>query len=154
AVVDWLNKWEHKPDVVHVHDYHAGLVPFMMQNCFAYRSLAGISTTLTIHNAQYQGWMDWDKSSYLPGYDSWQWGKLDWNNTINPLASGVKCAHKVTTVSNTYMEELRFNSNGLESLFEFEKGKCTGILNGIDDAVWDPSTDPLITNNYSIEDAA
>ncbi len=151
AVVDWLSKWQHKPDVVHVHDYHAGLVPFMMQNCFAYRHLAGIPTVLTIHNAQYQGWMGWNKSNYLPAYDSWQWGKLDWENNINPLASAVKCAHRVTTVSYSYLDEMRHEANGLEKLFEYERGKCSGILNGIDDKVWDPAADTYIDTNYSVK---
>jgi starch synthase len=152
AVVDWLSKWEHKPAVVHVHDYHAGLVPFMMQNCFAYKHLSSIPTVLTIHNAQYQGWMGWDKQHYLPAYDSWQWGKLDWEDTINPLASGIKCALRVTTVSPSYMEELKYDANGLENLFEYEKGKCVGILNGIDNDVWDPLTDTYILDNFSYKD--
>ena len=154
AVVDWLSHWEHQPDVIHVHDHHSALIPFMMQNCFAYRHLAAIPTVLTIHNGQYQGWMSWDKSNYLPGWDSWQWGKLDWNKMINPLACGVKCAQRVTTVSPSYMEELMYNANGLERLFDFERGKCTGILNGIDNEVWDPKTDTYIMDNFSVEDAA
>jgi starch synthase len=152
AVVDWISQWQHRPGLVHVHDYHAGLVPFMMQNCFAYKHLATIPTVLTIHNAQYQGWMGWDKQHYLPAYDSWQWGKLDWENTINPLACGIKCALRVTTVSPSYMEELKYDANGLENLFEYEKGKCVGILNGIDNDVWDPSTDTYILDNYSYSD--
>jgi starch synthase len=154
AVVDWLAQWQHHPGVVHVHDHHAGLIPFMMQNCYKYRHLAGIPTVLTIHNAQYQGWMGWDKSHYLPEYDPWQWGKLDWANNINPLASAVKCALKVTTVSQSYLEEMRTNANGLENLFEYEKGKCTGILNGIDAAVWDPEMDTYLAENFSLENAA
>ena len=154
AVLDWLSKWEHRPEVVHVHDHHTGLIPFMMQNCLAYRHLATIPTVLTIHNAQYQGWMSWDKSNYLPAWDSWQWGKLDWNKMINPLAAAIKCANRVTTVSPSYMEELRYSANGLENLFDYEQGKCQGILNGIDTVVWDPSHDPTITDNFSVEDAA
>ncbi len=152
AVVDWISRWNHHPGVVHVHDHHSALVPFMMQNCFAYRHLASVPTVLTIHNAQYQGWMGWDKQNYIPAYDTWQWGKLDWNNTINPLASGIKCALKVTTVSPSYMDELKHNANGLEALFEYEKGKCTGILNGIDNQVWDPQTDTYILDNFSVKD--
>ncbi len=152
AVVDWLNNWKHRPGIVHVHDHHSALIPFMMQNCLAYRNLAGIPTVLTIHNAQYQGWMDWSKNNYIPAYDSWQWGKLDWNKLINPLASGIKCAVKVTTVSPSYMNELKYDANGLESLFEYEKGKCVGILNGIDNAVWNPETDTYILDNYSVKD--
>jgi starch synthase len=148
AVVDWMSCWNHRPDVVHVHDYHAGLVPFMMQHCLAYRHLAGIPTVLTVHNAQYQGWMDWSKSVYLPEWDTWQWGKLDWNNSINPLASAVKTTRAVTTVSGSYMEELRYSANGLEKLFEYERGKCHGILNGIDTVTWNPATDPFIPEHY------
>lgn len=153
AVVDWLSHWQHRPDVVHVHDHHAALVPFMMQNCIAYRHLAALPTVLTIHNAQYQGWMGWDKQHYLPAYDTWQWGKLDWDKTINPLACGVKCANRVSTVSPSYMEELSVNANGLEKLFQYERGKCVGILNGIDNAVWNPETDTYIIDNYSVKDA-
>ena len=153
AVVDWMSKWEHQPGVVHVHDHHTALIPFMMQNCFSYRHLASIPTVLTIHNAQYQGWMSWDKSNYIPAWDNWQWGKLDWDKAINPLAAGIKCASRVTTVSPSYMEELKYDANGLEKLFEYEQGKCQGILNGIDTSVWDPNHDIYITDHYGIEDA-
>ncbi len=151
AFVNWLSHWEHKPDVVHVHDYHAGLVPFMMKYTRAYApKLFSVPTVLTIHNAQYQGWMGWNRSTLLPDFDSWKRGMLEWNNTINPLASAVKCADKVTTVSWSYLDELRYNSNGLEALFEYEKGKCVGILNGIDADVWNPSTDKFIPKQYNI----
>ena len=154
AVVDWLATWATKPDVVHVHDYHAGLIPFMMQHCYAYRHLADIPTVLTIHNAQYQGWMNWDKASYLPAWNSQQWGKLDWQNRINPLACAVKCANSVTTVSYSYLDEMRSSANGLENLFEYERGKCTGILNGIDDVVWNPATDTYIDDKFNSKTAA
>ena len=152
AVVDWIANWEHRPDTVHVHDHHTALIPFMMRYCYAYRHLSSVPTVLTIHNGQYQGWMSWDKSYYLPAWDTWQWGLLDWSNMINPLASGVKCADRVTTVSPSYMEELTQNANGLEQLFVMEKVKCTGILNGIDTVVWNPETDTYILDNFSLKD--
>ena len=58
----------------------------------------------------------------------------------------------MTTVSWSYLEELRENSNGLEALFEYEKGKCVGILNGIDTLVWNPATDTYIKDHYTAED--
>ncbi len=152
AVVDWINQWEHKPDVIHVHDHHTALIPFMMQQCHAYNRLSKVPTVLTIHNGQYQGWMSWDKSAYIPAWDTWHWGLLDWSNTINPLACGVKCADRVTTVSPSYMEELTESANGLEQLFRMERAKCTGILNGIDTVVWNPETDTYILDNYSLKD--
>ncbi len=151
ALVNWMNNWEHQPDVVHCHDHHTGLLPFMMRYCYDYRKLAGIPTILTIHNAQYQGWMGWEQSRLIPRWDLWKRGMLDWNGSINPLASGIKCADKVTTVSWSYMDELRVNSNGLEKLFEYERGKCVGILNGIDNEVWDSGTDRYIPYQFTVQ---
>ena len=150
AVLDWIAAWKHRPDLIHVHDHHAGLIPFMLKYCYRFIHLQNIPTVLTIHNAQYQGWMGWDKSHYISAWDNWKTGLLEWQNTINPLASAVKCAWKVTTVSWSYLEELRYSANGLEALFEYEKGKCLGILNGIDTGVWDPSTDHYIANHYTL----
>lgn len=152
AVVDWMNKWNHQPDVIHCHDHHTGLIPFMVKYCFEFRQrLANIPTVFTVHNGQYQGWIGWDKYYLLPSFDSWKWGMLDWNNTINPMASAVKCAWKVTTVSHSYLDELKQTANGLENLFQYEAGKSSGILNGIDTHVWDPETDSMIIKNYSKE---
>jgi len=152
AALDWVTAWQHHPDIIHVHDHHTALIPFMVTNCFKYFPLRHIPTVLTIHNAEYQGWMAWDKSTYIPPWDMWNWGKLDWNGTINPLASGVKSATKVTTVSPNYLEELRQMSNGLEALFEYERGKCVGILNGIDSYTWDPRRDTYLDHHYGIDD--
>lgn len=148
AVCDWLSNWQHKPDVLHCHDHHTGLIPFMLKHCFAFKHMAGVPTVFTIHNGQYQGQFGWDKWYTLPAYDSYAWGDLDWNKSINPLASAVKCAWRVTTVSPSYLEEMRYQAAGIEALIEYERGKCVGILNGIDADVWDPAKDSMIVKNY------
>jgi starch synthase len=148
AVVNWLTHWTEQPSVVHCHDHQAGLIPFMMKHCYDYQKLQYVKTVLTIHNAQYQGAMGWDKSILIPRWDLWKKGLLEWNNCINPLATAIKCADKVTTVSATYMHQLKLQSNGLESLFELEWAKCAGILNGIDNDLWNPATDPMIPFHY------
>src|SRR4028118_2206710 len=56
AVVDWLSSWKHMPDIIHVHDHHTALIPFMLKYCYQYQNLQNIPTVITIHNAQYQGW--------------------------------------------------------------------------------------------------
>jgi starch synthase len=150
AALTWMKSWEHRPDVVHCHDYHTGLTPFIMRYAYDFQVLSGIKTIFTIHNAQYQGWMTWDKSRYIPRWDLWKRGMLEWANNINPLASAVKCCDRVTTVSQSYLEELKFQSNGLEKLFEYERGKCVGILNGIDNEVWNPATDNYLQHHFSI----
>ena len=149
AVCDWLTKWQHKPHVLHCHDHHTGLIPFMVKYCYEFApSLAAVPTVFTIHNAEYQGWIGWDRSYLIPHFDPWKGGMLEWNNTINSLASAVKCAWKVTTVSPSYMDELKWDANGLENLFNYEMGKSVGILNGIDAEVWDPLSDNFIHKNY------
>ena len=152
AVVNWLCSWAQQPDIVHCHDHQAGLVPFMMKHCYDYQKLQNIKTVLTIHNAQYHGAMGWDKSILIPRWDLWKRGLLEWNGSINPLATAIKCADKITTVSPTYMHELKVHSNGLESLFENEQAKCVGILNGIDVELWNPATDSMVPYHYNIKD--
>jgi starch synthase len=151
AVLSWINSWSFLPNVIHVHDHHTALIPFMVKHCYGFGKLSGIPTVLTIHNAEYQGSFGWDKTNYIPQWDSWKRGMLEWNGAINPLASGVKCAWKVTTVSNTYLNEMRYMSNGMEAVFEYEKGKSTGIINGIDYAVWDPEHDKYLSDHYNIQ---
>jgi len=155
SVMDWVCHWTHRPDVIHVHDHHTGLIPFFMRYAYPFRDkLQGVPSVFTIHNAQYQGWIDWQHRDWLPPYDEWKSGLIEWAGQINPLAAAVKSAWKVTTVSYSYLEELRHSANGMEKLFEYERGKCSGILNGIDAVVWDPSTDPLLVKSYGIDQLA
>ncbi len=148
AVLDWMNTWKHHPDIVHCHDHHTGLVPFMMAHAFRFNSLRDIPTVFTIHNAQYQGQFGWDRLYTLPGFDLWKSGLLDWGGCINSMAAAIKCAWGVTTVSPSYMEELKNAALGLEGLLRAESSKCRGILNGIDADTWDPNSDPLIDRHY------
>jgi starch synthase len=148
AVCDWISKWAYKPDIIHCHDHHTGLIPFFIKYAYAFNHLASVPTVFTIHNAQYQGQFGWDKYYLLPPYDTYKWGLLDWDHNINPLAAAVKCAWKVTTVSPSYLDELRHSANGVENLMQYEQGKSIGILNGIDADVWDPVKDSFIIKNY------
>lgn len=149
AVLDWIVQWEHRPDIIHCHDHHTGLIPFMLTNCLKYNPIKNIPTVLTIHNGQYQGQFGWEKLYYIPAFDLWKAGLLGWNGAINPLAAAIKCAWNVTTVSPTYLEEIKHSANGLESLLWQEWAKSVGILNGIDVEVWNPKTDSMIEKNYT-----
>ena len=149
ATLDWMLTWKTKPSIIHCHDHHTGLIPFMLQESYKYESLNKIPVILTIHNAQYQGWFSHEKANLIPEFNPNNFGLLDWNYQINPLAAAIKCAWAVTTVSPSYMEELKQNANGLESLLSHESAKCIGILNGIDSEVWNPQTDEFIIKNYN-----
>ncbi|MGK6350804.1 glycogen synthase [Parapedobacter sp. DT-150] len=146
----WITDQGITPDVVHCHDHHTGLIPFFMYHGDAFKALRGVPTVATVHNAQYQGWMDWNKAILLPAFDTWRWGLLDWDRVINPLAALIKCCTVFTTVSEGYLDELTTQANGLEQLFLMERAKSTGIVNGIDTTVWNPEADPMIHHPYRI----
>jgi starch synthase len=146
AVLDWLLSfpWQERPRVLHCHDHHTALIPWMVKYCPAYQQLAPIPTVFTIHNGQYQGAFSWNNGNLLPPYEAAARGILDWHGVVNPMAAAIKTAWAVTTVSETYLYELHQNSLGLEQLFRDEWSKQWGIINGIDTHVWDPETDPMI----------
>lgn len=152
AALRWMAEAEPGFDIVHCHDHQTGLVPFMMTRCPVFDSLASIPTVLTVHNAQYQGRYEWDKVALLPAFPPGESGLLEWGDALNSLAAGLKCCWRITTVSPSYMMELRQHGGGLERLFDRERQKSTGILNGIDTREWDPATDPRIARNYTAED--
>lgn len=151
SFLDWISQSDNKPDIIHCHDHHTGLIPFLVSHAPVYKSLSSIPTVCTIHNGQYQGWLGWDKISLLPPFDLNKAGLLDWGNCINSLAASVKCCWKFTTVSPSYLKELSINSNGLEVLFQMEKTKGLGIINGIDTLVWNPENDPMLFETYSLD---
>ena len=150
AVLDWLAGRNVIPDIIHCHDHHTGLIPFMKKYCPKYEKLKNIPTIITIHNGIYQGIFTFNKLYYLPEFDLINIKELEWNNYINSLAAAVKCADEITTVSTSYLNEINYSDNGLETLFQRVRHKSRGILNGIDLDVWDPEKDSMLETNYSV----
>jgi starch synthase len=151
ATLDWIIGRDEMPDVINCHDHHTGLIPFMMLYCTKYKKLQKTPSMLTIHNGLYQGQFGFDKLHYLPEFDRSYMTVLEWDDCINSLAVGIKCAWAVTTVSPSYLDEINNSANGLESLFNMVRYKSKGILNGIDTEIWDPDTDKMLEKNYTIE---
>ncbi len=154
ATMNWLNQREALPDVVHCHDSHTGFIPFMMSKVREYGRFEHVPTVFTIHNGQYQGQFGFDKLYFLPPFHSYFNGLVEWHNLINPLASAIKCAWRVTTVSTSYLDEISHSMKGMEDLLRQERGKSVGILNGIDAVVWNPETDPMLEQTFDIKTMA
>lgn len=150
AALEWINQKSTLPDIIHCHDHHTALVPFMVSYSNRYTKLKNIPTVLTIHNGEYQGKYDFGSTVLLPEFDPYKAGLLDWDGQLNTLAAGIKCAWKVTTVSEGYLKELQEYCHGLEILLRDESAKSIGILNGIDSEIWDPSTDSYLDENFSL----
>ena len=144
AILQWLTTLPIFPKVIHCHDHHTGLIPFLLQYCPEFTTLKKIPTVFTIHNGEYTGGFGWEQVNLLPLFDGRVSGLLDWDQHISPLASAIKCCWKLTTVSPGYLEELQTYTKGLSSLLQQEISKSHGILNGIDTQVWNPATDTYL----------
>ncbi|XXY86015.1 glycogen synthase [Sorangium sp. So ce296] len=143
------------PDVVHVHDWQTSLVPLYL-NVLEHRSpLARAASVLTIHNLGYQGWFN---KHQLPttglGWDQFHRFCLEAYDSINLLKAGIYNATLVSTVSPRYAQEIQTweGGEGLDGVLRDRGTDVIGILNGIDDSIWNPATDPHIAATYSAED--
>lgn len=154
AALKWMNSFATKPDVVHCHDHHTALVPFMMTSCPDFETLKTVPSVLTIHNGEYHGWYDYGKRFLLPYFVPERGGLLEWGGRLNALSAGIRTCWALTTVSPSYMDELRESAAGLEHLIRSESSKSVGIINGIDTDTWNPETDPLIEVNYNAKNVS
>ncbi len=138
------------PDVIHVHDWHASLLP-LYKNLY-YQEIDRVPVVLTIHNAMHQGIFD---SRFLPDLNlPWDvfhpFRGIEFYGKINFLKAGIIFCDVLTTVSPSHAEELKEDAYGLEGVIR-EKKYFFGILNGIDYDVWNPETDPYIRAHYFIK---
>jgi len=151
AALNWIITFKKLPDVVHCHDQQTGFIPFFMSKVKSYKRLREIPSVYTIHNGEYQGQFLFSKQYLLPDFEPYLNGFIEWDGLINPVATAIKNAWKVTTVSPNYMKEVAYSMAGLENLLQYEKDKSIGILNGIDDEVWNPSTDVMLKRKFSLK---
>ena len=150
AVLQWLVDSPSQPEILHCHDHPTGMIPYLTKAVEQYRILSQIPTMLTIHNAAYHGEYGWEEMYKLPWFAEDPRNILDWNDHINPLAVGIKTAWRISTVSPSYLDEMRHQgANGLEWLLHYEQHKTIGILNGIDYQVWDPTTDVFFRRPFN-----
>ena len=156
AVLSALPLIDFRPDIIHCHDWQTGLIPVYLDN-FRYGGefYRGIKTIMTIHNLKFQG--VWDKKTVqditgLPDY-YFAPDKLEAYKDANYLKGGIVYADKVTTVSNTYAEEIKtpFYGERLDGLMNARSNCLSGIVNGIDYEEFNPETDKMIARNYTVE---
>lgn len=139
------------PDIVHAHDWSAGLVPVILKHVVRNGPFENTASVLTIHNLGYQGQYGKDSFPAL-GID---WGLyygagLEHSGGINLLQGGVSSADMITTVSPTYAREIQTKEGGfgMDGLLRVRGDVVRGILNGADLKAWNPKTDKLIPANF------
>jgi starch synthase len=141
------------PDVFHVHDWQAALIPLLLRTVYsADPALNKAATVLTIHNAAYQGWFppSMVEQLLLP-WELFTYDKLEQYGTFNFLKGGVVYADFLTTVSRKYAEEIKTSDfgNGLEGALRERSMDLRGILNGVDYTEWDPASDGNLAAHYN-----
>ena len=145
-----------RPDVINCNDWHTGLLPVYLKNKFSADSFyRDIKTVMTIHNLRFQGlWGKNDvmKITGLPEY-LFTPDKLEFYRDANLLKGGIVYSDAVTTVSRTYVEEVKtpFYGERLESLLWARRDSFFGILNGIDTESFDPASDRALCKNYDAD---
>ena len=136
-----------RPDIVHAHDWQAGLTPAYLH----YGDGPRPGTVITVHNLAFQGQCDSELlgALRLPP-NAFTMTGVEYYGTIGFLKAGLQLADRITTVSPTYATEIRGPEAGmgLDGLLRQRAGIVSGILNGIDIGVWDPKGDPYVPVPY------
>ncbi len=145
-----------RPDILHCHDWQAGLVPVYLKQYFPQDpTFLGLKTICTIHNLGYQGLFG-PEALYRLGLPSqlFRPDLLEFYGNVNFLKAGLVFSDWLTTVSARYAQEIQTPAYGfgLDGLLRARAGSLTGIVNGVDYTQWNPETDALLAANYSERD--
>lgn len=156
GAIEWMRAQPRMPDIVHVNDWATAVLPVMLDHLAADDArLASVKTVLTIHNLAHQGIFALDtlEAIGLPR----QYGtmrEMEFYGAVSWLKGGVVHASKLTTVSATYAREILTSEGGarMEGVLHTRAADLVGIFNGVDPAVWNPSTDPSLIARYDADD--
>ncbi len=153
AALEMIRHIDFVPDIIHSHDWHAGMVGALLEKHYRHdERYRAIRTVFTIHNLQYQGVFPYEVLGDLLGLDHEHFasGQVEYHGCVNYLKAGLVFSDRVTTVSHSYAEEIRSPEygHGLDGELRFLGSKLSGILNGIDEKLYNPAKDPHLFVNY------
>ena len=154
AVFEALKGLDWTPDLFHANDYQTGLIPYLLREKHGELNAGCL---YSIHNLAYQGRYGPEILDAIgSGKDKfYPMGPFEFFGMVNFMKIGIVYADIVNTVSETYAEEIQTSEEygyGLEGILRSMSNKVFGVLNGIDDTVWNPETDENIPYNFSADD--
>lgn len=157
AVLEMLKLVDFQPDILHCNDWQTGPISLLLETAYRKESFySRMRTVFTIHNMKFQGVFPKEALGDLLGlgWEHFTPEKIEFHDSINFMKAGLACADRITTVSPAYAGEIRsdFFGEGLQGVINRRAADVSGILNGIDTGVFDPSTDTKIFTNYSARD--
>ena len=153
AALAALNYMDWIPDVIHCHDWQAGLVPVYLRTMFDNTPIARAKVMITIHNLKFQGIYNIPTIKYWSGLPDYVFNKdalKQGYDDANMFKGGLAYANMITTVSGTYAGEIQtpFYGENLDAHLRYHSGKLRGIVNGIDYDMWNPAEDKLLAAPY------
>ncbi|NOU99121.1 glycogen synthase GlgA [Paenibacillus planticolens] len=153
GIIETLPLLDFQPDVIHCHDWQTGMIPVLLKAHYQHLPFySEIKTVSTVHNLKYQGVFSQSLFKELFGLsdDHFTGTALELHGGASFLKGGLLYSDRITTVSQTYAEEIQTPYYGeyLDSLLRHRKDQLTGIVNGIDYEVFDPMSDPHLVVNY------
>ncbi len=157
AVLEALPLIDFYPDVLHANDWHTALTPVFLDVFYrASEEYQHIKTVFTIHNIEFQGKYGDSLIGDILGLPDWARPLVMNGDCVNYMKGGIEASNAVTTVSETYAQEILdpFYSYGLEGILSSRRYKLHGVVNGIDQVLYDPKTDNKLFENYSVKNYA
>ena len=155
AVLSILPTIDFRPDVINCNDWQTGAVPVLLDTFLDNPFYRGIKTVMTIHNLKFQGRWGLKGIKDVLGISDYYFtsDKLEYHKDANLLKGGMVYANKISTVSETYAGEITTDEygEGLNGLLNARRNDLIGIVNGISYTDWDPASDPMIYEHYSID---
>ena len=154
AVLNALPLIDFQPEIIHAHDWQAGMVPALLKIQYQHLPFyAPIRTVFTIHNLQYQGIFGIKEVQDVMGLGDGLWSadKLEFSGCANFMKAGLVYTDIITTVSPSYAEEITtaYYGERLDGLIRSRKDSLYGVLNGIDTDLYNPETDGMIYQTYT-----
>ncbi|MDY3928045.1 MAG: glycogen synthase GlgA [Clostridia bacterium] len=154
AVLSLLPSLDFRPDVINCNDWQTAAIPVFLDTFLDNPFYRGIKTVMTIHNLKYQGRWDINKIKDFMNIGDYYFtnDKLEYYKDANLLKGGLVYASKISTVSQSYAEEIQTEQygEGLSGIINARKNDLVGILNGISYKDWNPETDINIFDNYNV----
>ncbi len=143
-----------RPDILHCHDWQAGMIPVYLKTLFAGNPFfGGMRSIMTIHNLRFQGRWGIEHVKYCSGLPDYLFtpDKLEIQRDASMLKGGLVYADIITTVSNTYAYEIQtpYYGEGLDGLLQARNQSLVGIVNGIDYEVYNPDKDKYLVKKYN-----
>jgi len=153
ATIECISELDFIPDIVHCHDWHTAVVPFLIKEYNVLEKVnPQVKTVFTIHNLQFQGIFPKEVLEDILGIEPHYFTEeyFKFHDCINFMKVGIGSSDLITTVSPTYKNEIQYSFFGekLDGLLRSYQDKLVGIVNGIDETIYDPSTDRKIHVNY------